>query len=89
MSAALRSIQGLAFDHKILDADKDRVPPVIPLLTRDEAAERLHVSESTVVRLGRSGAITEIRVGKRGIRIDPASVERYIRARRRPMREAA
>jgi len=62
---------------------------VLPLLTRDEAAERLHVSESTVVRLGRAGSITEIRVGKRGIRIDPASVERYIRAGRRPSREAA
>jgi hypothetical protein len=36
-----------------------------PLLLRSEAAERLNVSESTVVRLGRAGAITEIRVGKR------------------------
>jgi excisionase family DNA binding protein len=40
------------------------------LLLRSEAAEQLHVSESTVKRLVRSGAITEIKVGKRAVRID-------------------
>ena len=35
--------------------------PRDPPLLRSEAAERLNVSESTVVRLGRAGAITEIR----------------------------
>lgn len=54
-----------------------------PLLTRDEAARLLRVSESTVVRLGRTGAIREVRVGKRAIRIDPASVAAHIRASRR------
>lgn len=39
--------------------------PGTPLLLRSEAAERLNGSESTVVRPGRAGAITEIRVGKR------------------------
>ena len=53
------------------------------LLLRKEAAERLHVSESTVVRLGRSGAITEVKVGKRAVRIDAKSVEAHIRACRR------
>jgi excisionase family DNA binding protein len=57
------------------------VRPATPLLTRDETAERLHVSESTVVRLGRSGDLTEIRIGKRSVRIDPLSVDAYIRAR--------
>jgi hypothetical protein len=32
---------------------------------RSEAAERLNVSRSTVVRIGPVGAITEIRAGKR------------------------
>jgi hypothetical protein len=32
---------------------------------RSEAAERVNVSVSTVVRLGPVGAMTEIRVGKR------------------------
>jgi excisionase family DNA binding protein len=55
----------------------------VPLLTRKEAATRLHVSPSTMIRLGRSGAITEIRVA-RTVRIDPASVEAYIRSRSGP-----
>lgn len=54
-----------------------------PLLTRREATERLNVSESTLKRLAYAGDITEIRVGKRGVRIDPASIEAYIRANRR------
>jgi excisionase family DNA binding protein len=54
-----------------------------PLLTRKEAAARLHVSASTMIRLGRSGAITEVRVA-RTVRIDPTSVERYIRSRSGP-----
>ena len=55
--------------------------PGDPLLLRSEAAERLNVSESTVVRLGRAGEITEIRVGKRAVRIDPASLKAYLRSR--------
>lgn len=55
---------------------------VIPLLTRDEAAERLNVSESTLYRLRRAGAIKDVRMGRRCVRIDPVSVDRFIRARR-------
>jgi excisionase family DNA binding protein len=64
------------------DADdrKGCVRPA-PLLTRKEAAARLHVSASTMIRLGRSGAVTEIRIA-RSVRIDPASVEAFIRSRR-------
>lgn len=62
--------------------DRSRVPRRTALLLRSEAARLLHVSESTVVRLGRSGSITEIRVSKRAVRIDPESVEAHIRARR-------
>ena len=39
--------------------------PGDPLLLRSEPAERPNGSESTVVRPGRAGAITGIRVGKR------------------------
>ena len=53
-----------------------------PLLTCLEAAERLHVSESTFRRLRRSGVIPEIVVGKRSVRIDPDTVEAYILASR-------
>ena len=52
------------------------------LLTRGEAAERLSVSEMTVRRLGQADRLTEIRVGKRAIRIDEDSVERHITERR-------
>jgi excisionase family DNA binding protein len=51
------------------------------LLTRVEAAERLHVSLSTVRRLGAAGVIAEVRVSDRLVRIDPVSVEAHIRAR--------
>jgi excisionase family DNA binding protein len=57
----------------------DRVRRITPLLTLGEARVRLNVSESTLYRLRRHGAISDVRVGKRGIRIGPASVERYIR----------
>ncbi len=52
------------------------------LLDRIEAAERLHVSEMTVRRLGKAGHLTEVRVGVRAIRITEESVEAHIAARR-------
>ena len=55
-----------------------------PLLTRKEAQQRLHVSESTLDRLVRSGAIAKFRVSKRGVRIDPASVDAYLARGRVP-----
>lgn len=68
------------------------------LLKRAEVAERLHVSPRTVMRLGRSGALTEVRVGTRTVRITPESVDRLIesgiltrtpqRSRRRSLPEA-
>jgi len=51
-----------------------------PLLTRDEAAERLHVSFSTVRRLAAEGKITEVQVGKRAVRVDGDSVEAHLRS---------
>lgn len=51
------------------------------LLDRAETAERLHVSEMTVRRLGREGHLTEIRVGKRAIRITEESVNEHIAGR--------
>jgi excisionase family DNA binding protein len=52
------------------------------LLTRGEAAERLHVSQMTVRRLAMSGRLAEVRVGERAIRVTEASVEAHIAARR-------
>lgn len=52
------------------------------LLTRGEAAERLHVSEMTVRRLGRAGYLEEIRVGVRAVRITVSSIERHLAVRR-------
>ena len=48
------------------------------LLDRAEVAGRLHLSVMTVRRLGATGDLTEVRVGKRAIRIEEDSVERYI-----------
>lgn len=52
------------------------------LLDRAEAAERLHVSEMTVRRLGRAGDLDEIRVGKRAVRVTEESIDRHIASRR-------
>jgi excisionase family DNA binding protein len=57
------------------------VRPEASLLTRKEAAKRLHVSESTIIRLVRAGALAEARIGKRAVRIPAASVEAHIRRR--------
>ncbi len=46
--------------------------------TPDEIAERLDVSRWTVIRLFNAGEIHGVRVGGR-IRIDPRSVEEYLR----------
>jgi excisionase family DNA binding protein len=52
------------------------------LLDRAEVAARLHLSEMTVRRLGRTGHLTEVRVGERAIRILEDSVEAHIAGRR-------
>lgn len=52
------------------------------LLDRGEAAERLHVSEKTVRRLGRAGHLEEIRVSERAVRITEDSLERHLAERR-------
>jgi predicted site-specific integrase-resolvase len=43
----------------------------------------MHVSVSTVRRLGRAGLIAEVQVSKGAIRIDAESVDAFIRSRRR------
>ncbi len=58
------------------------MPVTGSLLDRSEVAARLRVSEMTVRRLGRAGHLTEVRVGKRAIRIEEDSVERHIAERR-------
>jgi excisionase family DNA binding protein len=52
--------------------------PVNGLLRREEVADRLHVSVTTVRRLGRSGALAEVRIGRRMIRIKAGSVDKLI-----------
>jgi excisionase family DNA binding protein len=52
------------------------------LLDRGEAAERLHVSERTVRRLGAAGSLDEIRVSDRAVRVTEDSVERHLAERR-------
>lgn len=54
--------------------------PVPILLSRDEAAERLRISERTVRRYGRAGLLEERRVGPKLIRITAESVERLLSA---------
>ena len=48
------------------------------LLSRDEVAERLHVSRRTVRRLAKAGQLDEIFVAPQSPRITPESVERHL-----------
>ena len=60
------------------------------LLTRAEAAGRLHVSVQTIRRLAESGHLAEVQVSARAVRVRAASVDRLIREglpRRRWVRE--
>jgi len=59
------------------------------LLTRAEAAEQLRVSERTVRRLGAAGKITDVRLTEHTVRIDAASVARYIATAGAPARNVA
>jgi excisionase family DNA binding protein len=52
------------------------------LIDRAEAAERLHVSERTVRRLGAAGRLDEIRVSDRAVRVTEDSLERHLAERR-------
>jgi predicted site-specific integrase-resolvase len=52
------------------------------LMRRADVADCLGVSERTVRRLGRAGAIDEIQVSLRSVRITKSSVARLIAARR-------
>jgi len=52
------------------------------LLDRGEVARILHVSETTVRRLGQRGHLTEVRVSDRAIRVEAESVETFIAGRR-------
>lgn len=56
--------------------------PLVILLNRTEAAERLRVSLATVKRYGAAGLLDERRVGPRLVKITEASVEALLRAGR-------
>jgi excisionase family DNA binding protein len=60
------------------------------LLTRAEAAGRLHISVQTIRRLAESGHLAEVQLSAHGVRIRADSVDRLIRdglPRRRWLRE--
>jgi excisionase family DNA binding protein len=52
------------------------------LLSREEVAERLHVSSDTVRRLVRGGHLEEILVSPQSPRITPESVDRHLERNR-------
>ena len=48
-----------------------------------EAAELLAVSEQTVRKLVKSGALQSVRIGRRGVRIPRSAVETFINSQRK------
>jgi len=66
-------------------------PPlsIDPLLTRDEAAPKLHVSKATLVRMAKAGLISEIRLTSQSIRIRQQVLDDYLAARSTPVRGGA
>jgi hypothetical protein len=48
------------------------------LLTYRETATRIHTSESTARRLGAAGALEQIRISRRVLRVREASVDRLL-----------
>lgn len=50
-----------------------------PLLSREEVAERLRISERTVRRYGKLGLLEERKVGPRLVRVTAESVEQLLR----------
>lgn len=52
------------------------------MLTPSDVAERLAVAQSTVYRLISEGELRGVRVAKGSIRVEPAELERFMRARR-------
>lgn len=48
------------------------------LLTREEAAEKLGVSLSTIDRYLRDGTLRRVKIGKRIVRIESAQIESLI-----------
>ncbi len=53
-----------------------------PLLTLNEAADRLNISRSTMLRWLKAGKIPSAKLG-RGWRIDPDDLDRFIDAGKR------
>ncbi|WP_394648165.1 helix-turn-helix domain-containing protein [uncultured Sphingomonas sp.] len=57
--------------------------PVSQLLTSEQAAERLHMSERTLRKLRQSGEIAYIAVTDRRYRYTPEDLDAYLETRRR------
>lgn len=80
----LRALLGLSsdFEDRLTRAVADRIaegcePPLSRLLTINQVAEILAVSESTIRRLIESGEIVYVRVNG-SIRVRPGDVDAYI-----------
>lgn len=65
-------------DCNTVPAMTNRNAATAPLLTREEAAEVLRVSVSTIDRYLRDGTIPRVRVGKRLVRIERADLDRIL-----------
>jgi excisionase family DNA binding protein len=65
-----------------LDAEGRGMTPLEPLLSIDEAADLLRISDSGIYRLIRKGALMSVKVGGRTL-IEPGAIRAFIAASRR------
>lgn len=79
----LEALHTLAVDlERRIDALRAAPPTAQPLLTLDQAAERLAVGRTTVQDMVDRGELPVVAVTGRAIRIDPADLDALIKARR-------
>ena len=72
--------QSLAEALRMLEVgDRPAAPPEKPL-TRQEVAELLSCSLASVNRYMNAGTLRRVKIGKRAVRIDPASVRALLNA---------
>ena len=72
---------GLVAALKAYDAQKTAKPAQQKPYTRQEVADLLGLSIQTVNRMMNAGTLRRIRVGKRAVRIDPASLQSILEGR--------
>lgn len=83
MTADFDTLYALAVDlERRIDALRAAPPTPHPLLTLEQAAERLAVGRTTIQAMVDSGELPVVAVTGRAIRIDPADLDALIKARR-------